>query len=165
MLRKQHECSNHFFLDEDLTPDHFKFYTQLRVRNYEIDWQGIVHNAVYLLYFETGRVEYLKNLGVKIDINSIKHDYRVVLVRNEIDYESPAVFDELLNIYTRISTIRNTSFTFEGYIEEAQTGRLVARNVAVHVWIDPVSNRPTRVSDEFRQIVRKYEGNNVVIER
>src|SRR5712692_1637417 len=93
--------------------------TQVRVRNYEVDWQGIVHNAVYLLYFEIGRVEYLKNLGVKIDIDSIQRDYKVVLVRNEINYKSPARFDELLNVYTRIASIRNTSFTFEAYMEEA----------------------------------------------
>ena len=30
----------------------FKHETQVKVRNYEIDWQGIVHNAVYLYYFE-----------------------------------------------------------------------------------------------------------------
>jgi len=148
-----------------MTRDQFKFQTQVRVRNFEIDWQGIVHNAVYLLYFEIGRIEYLKNLGIKIDINSIQYDYRVVLVRNEIDYESPAVFDELLNVYTRVSKIRNTSFTFEGYIEEAKTHRPVARNVAVHVWIDPVSNKPSRVSDDFRNLVRKYEGNSVLIEQ
>lgn len=148
-----------------LKPDQFRFHTQVRVRNFEIDWQGIVHNAVYLLYFEVGRIEYLKNLGVKVDINSIQYDSRVVLVRNEIDYESPAVFDELLNVYTRVSTIRNTSFTFEAYIEEAITHRLVARNIAVHVWIDPASKKPCRVGDEFRSLVRKYEGNNVVIEQ
>src|SRR3970282_674932 len=94
----------------------FKFKNQVRVRNYEIDWQGIVHNAVYLLYFETGRIEYLKNLKVKIDMNNIQHENKVVLVRNEINYKSPARFDELLNVYTRISIIRNTSFTFESYI-------------------------------------------------
>jgi acyl-CoA thioester hydrolase len=144
--------------------DIFKFRTRIRVKNYEIDWQGIVHNATYLLYFEEGRVEYLKNLGVKIDINSIQHEYKTVLVRNEIDYKSPAVFDEQLNVYTRISTIRNTSFTFEGIIEEATTKRLVAENVAVHVWLNPATNEPTRVSDEFRRLVHKYEGNNILIE-
>jgi acyl-CoA thioesterase FadM len=32
----------------------FKHKVQLRVRNYDIDWQGIVHNAVYSLYLEIG---------------------------------------------------------------------------------------------------------------
>lgn len=141
----------------------FKFKTQVRVRNYEIDWQGIVHNAVYLLYFEVGRVEYLKNLGVKIDVNSIQHDYKVVLVRNEINYKSPAQFDEVLSVNTRISYIRNTSFAFEAYMEKSETKRLVAENIAVHVWLDPKTNEPTIVSDDFRKLVEKFEGSNVEI--
>lgn len=148
---------------EPVNQELFKFKSQVRVRNYEIDWQGIVHNAVYLFYFETGRVEYLKNLGVKIDINSIQHDYKVVLVRNEINYKSPAVFDEILSIYTRVSYIRNTSFAFEAYMEESKTGRLVGENVAVHVWLDPVNNVPTRVSDEFRRLVRDFEGKSLIL--
>ena len=147
-----------------MNPQQFKFKTQVRVRNYEVDWQGIVHNAVYLLYFEIGRVEYLKNLGVKIDINSIQRDYKVVLARNEINYESPARFDELLNVHTRIASIRNTSFTFEAYIEEATTKRFISENSAVHVWLDPRTNESTKVSDGFRKLVQKFEGKNAAIE-
>lgn len=147
-----------------MNPEQFKFKTQVRVRNYEVDWQGVVHNAVYLLYFEVGRIEYLKNLGVKIDINSIQHDYKVVLVRNEINYKSPARFNEVLNVYTRISYIRNTSFAFEGYIEETTTKRIVSENVAIHVWLDPKTNEPKEVSDDFRKLVEKFEGNDVTID-
>ena len=147
-----------------MNPYLFKFKSQIRVRNYEVDWQGIVHNAVYLLYFEIGRIEYLKNLGLKIDIHSIHRENKVVLVRNEINYKSPAQFDEVLNLYTRIANIRDTSFAFEAYIEEESTKRLIADNIAVHVWLDPRMNQPVRVSDEFRKTVQQFEGNNVAID-
>ena len=137
--------------------------TQLRVRNYEVDWQGIVHNANYLLYFEVGRMEYLKNLGVKVDLNTIQKDSKVVLIRNEIDFKSPARFDEPLNIYTRISYIRNTSFAFEGFIEDSVTRRLIAQNLAIHVWIDPHTNEPIPVNGSFRKIVQQFEGDSVTI--
>ena len=142
----------------------FKFKTQVRVRNYEIDWQGIVHNAIYLLYFETARIEYLKALGLSIDLKTIPHDYKVVLVRNEIDYRSPARFDEILNVFARISYIRDTSFAFEGYIEDDASKRLIAENVAVHVWLDPRTNEPQTIDDEFRKAVQRFEGSNVAIE-
>ena len=141
----------------------FKHSTQLRVRNYDVDWQGIVHNANYLLYFEVGRVEYLKLLGMKIDVNTIRNDAKVVLVRNEIDYKSPARFDNVINILTRISSIRNTSFVFEGMIEEHGTQKVIAENIAIHVWLDPKKGEPTTVSDDFRSHVRQYEGENVAI--
>ena len=142
--------------------DQFKHLFRLRVRNYEVDWQGIVHNANYLLYCETGRIEYLRGLGVKLDLNSISNENRVVLVRNEINYRASAYFDEELEISTRISAIGETSFIFESMIEKSRNYELVCDNVAVHVWLN--SNRePVRVSDEFRQMVRKFEGSNVIL--
>ena len=136
----------------------FKYSTQIRVRNYEVDWQGIVHNANYLLYFEVGRVEYLKHLGVKVDLAAIKNESRVVLVRNEIDYRSPARFDDLIDVFTRISRIGRTSFQFDGMILDAQSGRLVAENVATHEWLSPESGVPIPVSEEFRRKISEFEG-------
>ena len=142
----------------------FRHSTRLRVRNYEIDWQGIVHNANYLLYFETGRIEYLQKLGIKVDITTIQGDSRVVVARNEIDYRSPAKFNEELEVLTRISYIRNSSFAFEGIIVESTSGRLIAENVSVHVWLDEKTGVPRRVGDEFRGLVRSFEGVHAIIE-
>lgn len=141
----------------------FKFKTQVRVRNYEVDWQGIVHNANYLLYCEVGRIEYLKHLGARVDMSTIRGDSKVVLVRNEIDYKSPANFDELLNVYTRTSLIKNSSFAMEGMLEKANSGEIVAENIAYHVWLDPSTDRPKSVRDEFRSLVQAFEGTNCEI--
>lgn len=136
----------------------FKHQTQIRVRNYEVDWQGIVHNANYLLYCEVGRIEYFKQVGLSIDLNTIRGESKVVLVRNEIDYKLSALFDDLLNIYTRVAFIKNTSFGMEGILEKASTGERVAENVAFHVWLDPSTDRPKPVPDKFRESVKAYEG-------
>lgn len=141
----------------------FKHTTRVRVRNYEIDWQGIVHNAVYLLYFETGRVAYLEDLGIKVDINTIQHESRVVVARNEIDYRSPARFGETIDVYTRISFIHKTSFAFEGILEEATTHRRIGENVSIHVWLDHRTGTPMPVPDDFRRIVQRFEGENARI--
>ena len=141
----------------------FRFKSQLRVRNYEIDWQGVVHNANYLLYFESGRVDYLERIGVRVDVNSIQHESKVVVVRNEIDYRAPARFGDPLDVYTRVSFIRDTSFAFEGLIEHAETKKPIAENVSFHVWLNDRTNKPMRVPDEFRGIIRRFEGDNVLI--
>jgi acyl-CoA thioester hydrolase len=141
----------------------FKHRIQVRVRNFEVDWQGIVHNAIYLQYFEIGRIEYLKSLGVRIDMAAVQKETRVVLVRNEIDYEAPARFDDVLNIHTRMRSIRTTSFCMEGMIEREATGELISRNLAYHVWLDPASDRPRPVPDEFRRLVERFEGKDCEI--
>ncbi len=138
----------------------FRHKISFRVRNYEVDWQGIVHNAVYLQYCEVGRIEYLKDLGIKLDIRGINGNSKVVLVRNEIDYKSPARFDDLLTVYSRTVFIRNTSFAMEGLIERTSTGELIANNTAYHVWLDPTTDRPKTVGQEFRRMVERYEGPN-----
>lgn len=141
----------------------FKVSTKIRVRNYEVDWQGIVHNATYLLYFEIGRMEYIKEVGLKIDLDSVKNGSKIVLVRNEINYRSSAKFDDLLNVYTRIAFIKDTSFAFEGIIKDDSTKKIVGENVSVHVWLSPKTGRPKTVSTEFRSRIQRFEGRNVSI--
>lgn len=141
-----------------LDRSNFRHSTRIRVRNYEVDWQGIVHNANYLLYFETGRIAYLEQIGIPVNVDAVRGESRVVVARNEIDYRSPARFGDELEVLTRISFIRTTSFAFEGIIEGASDGRLIAENVSVHVWLDGSSGEPIRVSEEFRRLVAAFEG-------
>jgi acyl-CoA thioester hydrolase len=117
----------------------------------------------YLLYCEPGRVAYLQSLGLTINVDTIKWDSRIVVVRNEINYCAPAHFNELINVYTRMSYIRNTSFTFEGMLESAETGKRIAENISVHVWLDRESGQPARVPDAFRALVRDFEKENLIL--
>ncbi len=141
----------------------FKHKTQVTVRTNEIDWQGIVHNAVYLHYFEAGRMGYFDTIGFPIVSDSGTLAHKVVIGRNEIDYRSPARFKETLDVYTRILWIRNTSFAVQGFIEETNTKRLIAENVALHVWLDEKSDEPVPVPKFFREIVKAFEGIDVLI--
>lgn len=136
----------------------FKHEMQLRVRSYEVDWQGIVHNSNYIRYFEVGRLEYLRHIGATVDMESIQGHGKVVLVRHEIDYEVPAQYDDVLTIRTRFSFIKNSSFAMEGIMEKAANGLVVARTIAYHVWLDPATNRPRTIDDEFRKLVQSFEG-------
>lgn len=138
----------------------FKHQIQLRVRSYEVDWQGIVHNSNYIRYFEVGRIEYLRHAGAQIDMESIQGHGKVVLVRHEMDYEVPALFDEILTIGTRVSFIRNSSFAMEGIMEKSASGTIVARTVATHVWLDPTTNKPRTIDDNFRKLIQQFEGSN-----
>jgi acyl-CoA thioester hydrolase len=142
-------------------PELFKCKTSLRVRTYEVDWQGIVHNTVYLLYCEIGRVEYLKTIGADLDLNKINSSHRVVLSRNEIDYKAPAQFDMEIDIFTRIPEIGNSSFVFEGLLFKASTDAIIAENRAFHVWLSRDTGLPSRVPDSFRTLVREYEGKHL----
>ncbi len=141
----------------------FKHIDTIHVRNYEIDWQGIVHNGNYLLYFEIARVNYFKEIEMKIDERSISGSIRIVLVRNEIDYLNSATYDDKLKIYTRISSIKNSSFVCEGLMFNAETNLPIAKNIAVHVWTDSRTKKSILAPDDFRRLVDKYEAGNAEI--
>lgn len=143
--------------------ENFKHSLELRVRSYEVDWQGVVHNSNYLRYFEVARIEYLRAIGWALDLRSIVGKSKVVLVRHEIDYRAAASFDDILKVHTRTSTIGRSSFRMEGFIDDETSGQRIAENVAVHVWLDPASDRPQPVPEEFRQLVRAFEGDSVTI--
>jgi len=136
----------------------FRHKTNVFVRNYEVDWQGIVHNAVYLQYFETGRFEYLRMAGYQLKMFTGNRTSRVVLARNEIDYLLPAVFDDLLEVYTKVAMIGTTSHIFEGVIRNNKTKKLIAMNRAVHVWLTPRGGNPRKLPLEFVQKVEAFEG-------
>jgi acyl-CoA thioester hydrolase len=137
---------------------------QLRVRNFQVDSQGIVHNAIYLEYCEIGRVEYVRNLGVQLLPTGIFDDgVKINVKRNEINYESPAMVDDLLDIYTRISYIKNSSFCFEHLIYKSETDALLVTQKSVQVNLDPETNIPQRLPDHLRNIIIDFEGDNIEV--
>lgn len=143
----------------------FRHIIDLKVRNYEVDWQNIVHNSIYLQYFEIGRIEYLKNIGIDVTAEQINGSSRVVIARNEINYYSPAHFDDSLKIYTRIKYIKNSSFAFEGLIEKSVSKIKIADNISVHVWLDQFTGKSTRVNDGFRDKVKNFERNSIEFQK
>lgn len=136
----------------------FRHRITIRVRNFEVDSQGIVHNAVYLNYCEIGRVEYVRELGIQLLPTGIfDNQFKINVKRNEISYESPAYLDDLLEVYTRISYIRNSSFCFEHLIIRPSNNTLIVTQKSVQVNLNLETNKPERLPDEIRKIIIDYD--------
>ncbi len=141
----------------------FNHVTQVRVRTFEVDSQGIVHNINYLKYFEIGRVEYRRNFGYNILPTGIFNDgLKVVVVRNEIDYRSPAFTDDLLNIYTRISWIKNSSFCFEQVILNSDSGKIICDGKGILVNINS-NNQPENLHHKFKEEIKLFEQQLIIL--
>ncbi|HMS64728.1 MAG TPA: thioesterase family protein [Ignavibacteria bacterium] len=139
----------------------FKHLIQIRVRTFEVDSQGIVHNINYLKYLEIGRVEYRRNLGYNILTSGIFNDgLKVVVVRNEIDYKSFAFLDDVLNIYTRISWIKNSSFCFEQIIENDKSKLIVCIGNGILVNLNP-QNLPENLNIKFITEIESFENKKI----
>ena len=144
--------------------NNFMHKTSIQVRSYEVDVQGVVHNSNLLRFLEIGRIEYRKNFGYKILKNGLFDDgLKIVVVNNTINYKSFAFMDNTLDIYTRISWIKNSSFCFEQLILNAITGNEICQGRGVLVNIDNKNNLPVQLPQKFVDEILKYEKNLEII--
>jgi acyl-CoA thioester hydrolase len=143
----------------------FRHKTQLRVRTYEIDSQGIVHNSNYLKYLEVGRIEYKRDLGYNILKSGIFDDgLKVVVVHNSMDYRGFAFVDEVLNIYTRIAWIKNSSFCFEQVIEKDNDKSVILEGKGILVNLNPKTNLPEEIGEKFIKEIEEFENRKLKME-
>lgn len=71
-----------------MEPDKYTFTTEIKVRDYEVDVQGIVNNARYLHYLEHTRHEFCDCIGYSFK-DMHERGYDPVLSRAVIDYKTP----------------------------------------------------------------------------
>jgi len=135
----------------------FRFNHKLRVRFAETDLQGIVFNGNYLTYYDVAWTEYFREIGLAWkDIVEMGAD--TVLARISMEFKSPAHFDDVLEVYVRVSKIGNTSLTFDFEIYPEGEDRLVSAASSLYVCIDPKTMRPVRVPDALRSRIAEFEG-------
>jgi acyl-CoA thioester hydrolase len=142
----------------------YKYKYQVRVRNFEVDSLGIVHNAIYLEYCETARFEYIRELGFKFLPGISNEDgIRVMVKRNEINYYRPARIDDLIDVYTRISYIKNSSYCFEHILINPESKIVYCDNRSIQVNLNLDTNRPERIANKYRKLIIDFEGKNIEI--
>ena len=135
----------------------FKHFYKLKVRLYEVDILQIVNNAVYFNYFEHARIQYAKDAGLLPKDNLFSEESLYYMVHNEINYIKPAFFDDELNIYTRISYIKHSSFGFEHIVENSKSKKIIAEGGGVSVHVNPVLKKSSPISDEVIEKVKAFE--------
>lgn len=139
----------------------FKFATEIRVRLPETDAVGVVYHGTFFTYFDVSRMDYLRNLGLLEEFRA--GDSLNLVVHASADFRSPAKFDDLLLVHTRVLKIGDSSVAFEFRVDRKTDGRLIAEGRSVHSFIDLKSWTPTRVPDRFRQAVRAFEGGDAEV--
>lgn len=119
--------------------------------------QGIVFNGNYLTYYDVAWTEYFRAAGLEYkDFGKFGAD--TVLARTEMDFKSPAKFDEVLEVYARVSSIGNKSLTFAFEIYPEGEERLIGSALSIYVCVSPQTLQSTKVPDALRKILSEFEG-------
>ncbi len=124
------------------------FVTYLRVRHYEMDTLGHVNNAVYQHYLEQAAIEHSEAIG--FGLNRYGELGGVFVIRRlEIDYLSPAVAGDMLEITTWAEAMRGSRAVRQYEIRKQGEEKLLVAAQAVWVWIDARSMRPKPIPNEL----------------
>jgi len=138
----------------------FRFHHDIRVRFADTDLQGIVFNANYLTFYDVAWTEYFREIGLTWK-EMTDSGVDTVLARTEMVFKSPAKFDEILEVHTRISRIGNTSLTFEFEIYPQNEDRLIGSASSLYVCVDPKTLKSMRVPGDLRRRIAGFEGRNL----
>lgn len=119
--------------------------TQLRVRYGETDRMGYVYYGKYAEYFEVGRAELIRTLG--ITYKAVEERGILMPVADlEIRYRRPAFYDDVLTIHTTVPEKPRSSFLTEYAIYNAGDELLVTGKVRL-AFIDQARMLPVRAPD------------------
>lgn len=137
----------------------FRHKITITVRFHEVDMLGVCNNAVYINYFETARLEYIKAAGLMPEKGIFSDGRLFFMVRNEINYRDHAFYDDELDIYTKISYIKNSSFGFDHLIVKKKSGKIIVDGKGVIAHVDPKTRKSVNLETDFIEKIKRFEPN------
>jgi acyl-CoA thioester hydrolase len=135
----------------------FKYSSLTRVGFSDTDAQGIVYYGRYLPYFDSARVEYHRHLDM-LETRPREHEF--VMRANTIEYHAPARFDDLIEVFIRVSRIGRTSVTYECAAYRDDDVLMVTAQQTL-VLVDLAERRGRAIPDWYRDQVAAFEGEDL----
>jgi len=122
---------------------------KVRVRYAETDQMGVVYHGNYAQYFEMGRVEWLRNLGLSY---KFMEDNGIMLpvVSLTLNYKKPARYDDILTVRTILKKQESVKIEFDYEIYN-EGGELLTIGNSVLVFVDMKTGRPVTPPDYVKE--------------
>ncbi len=119
-----------------------------KIYYHDTDCGGVVYYANYLKHLEEARSEFCAEKGIDLGKLSEKGTLFVV-ARVEVDYKSPARYQDVISIYTSVEKVRNSSLKF---IQEIKKNELTLVK-AVTTWVCVANDfRPKIIPEQTKKI-------------
>jgi acyl-CoA thioester hydrolase len=142
-----------------MSSNHHAFHeTRLRVRYAETDQMGVVYHSNHLIWFEVGRVELMRQMGLSYR-DMEREDGRFIAVVEVIcRYRAPAYYDDEVIVRTRLKNLRESVVVFSYELVRADTRALLAEGETTHIVTDSnmkVAALPEKYLTAFRTAMEK----------
>jgi len=134
-----------------------KHISTIRVRYADTDKMQFVYNGKYLEYFEVGRTELLRSLGLPYSVVE-DNGYQLPVIEASVKYKSPAFYDDLLEIESTVIELPNPKFRIHYIIRKVESldKEIVAEGFTDHLFIKTETKRPTRPPKFYMDIILPF---------
>ena len=110
--------------------------TEIRVRYAETDKMGIVHHSNYLIWFEAGRSDLCRTRGFSYKEMEEQDNALMVVAESYVRYKSPAFYEDVLTVRTKVAEVRSRSIRFIYEIVRDDDSALLAEGETLHLVTD-----------------------------
>ena len=122
--------------------------TFLRVHFYNTDEMGVVHHANYIRWFETGRVEYLRSIGITLT-EMIEDGFLFPITEVRVKYLHSAKFDDELVLETTGLELTKAKMEFDYKIRRASDNQILAKGFSQNVFTNAATGKITRLPEKY----------------
>jgi len=128
-----------------------KFIWPVRVYYEDTDAGGVVFYANYLKFFERARTEMLRAMGYEQDELIVKEGIVFAVRSVQVDYLSPARFNELLQVSAEVTSAKKVSLTFEQQITRGDD--VLCESIIRIACLDTKSMRPKAIPENLLELL------------
>lgn len=128
----------------------------VRVRYAETDQMGVVYHANYLVWFEVGRVEFIRQMGLDYRTMEQEEGALIAVIEARARYKAPARYDEELVIRTHLSGVRGPVVRFTYTVLRAADETVLCQGETVHMVIGRDMRRramPAKYAERFAALL------------
>jgi acyl-CoA thioester hydrolase len=129
------------------------YFHPITIRYNDLDPQGHVNNAAYLVYLEEARVGYIKHLGLW---KGSFLDIGIIVADLHITYKQPVLYSQTLKIGAQVIRLGTKSMKMEHTFEDS-SGTIYATAAVVLVAYDYRAGHSVPVPDEWRRAISSFE--------
>jgi acyl-CoA thioester hydrolase len=122
--------------------------TKIRVRYADTDQMKFVYYSKYLEYFEQGRSDLLREVGMPYPVIE-KMGYFLPVVESYVKYHQPARYDDLLEVNTVLREIPAVLIRIEYEVLRRDDSASIAEGYTVHCVVDASTGKPIRAPKAF----------------
>lgn len=132
----------------------FEHSTILRVRYGETDQMGYCYYGNYAQYFEVGRVEAMREVGMSYK-ELEKQGVMLPVSEFQVKYKTPALYDDELKVLTKITSLKGVRLHFEYEIFN-EKNELVCTASTTLVFVSKATMKPIQAPEKFTFLISKY---------